>query len=146
MFGQGELALADFPVIAFSLCYEEEYLDAAKALVAAEIPLRRDERPDFPIVMAGGPLACLTPAPFLPALDLLFVGEAEAGLADVCAVMARTALGSARPQAARSVSAPCRAGLSSCPCVSKAALMPPSAMTDWARSEGREEQSQTCQP
>ena len=85
-------ALADFPVIAFSLCYEEEYLDAAKALVAAEIPLRREERPDFPIVMAGGPLAFLNPAPFLPALDLLFVGEAEAGLADVCAAMARVAL------------------------------------------------------
>ena len=85
-------ALADFPVIAFSLCYEEEYLDAAKALAAAEIPLRREERPDFPIVMAGGPLAFLNPAPFLPALDLLFVGEAEAGLAEVCAALARVAL------------------------------------------------------
>ena len=30
------------------------------------------------------PLAFLNPAPFLPALDLLFVGEAEAGLAEVC--------------------------------------------------------------
>ncbi|MFP5257488.1 MAG: radical SAM protein, partial [Acidobacteriota bacterium] len=77
--------LADFPLIAFSLCYEEEYLDVAAALIAADIPLAREERPDFPIVMAGGPLAFLNPAPILPALDLLFVGEAEAGLAAVVA-------------------------------------------------------------
>jgi radical SAM superfamily enzyme YgiQ (UPF0313 family) len=85
-------ALSDFPVIAFSLCYEEEYLDAARALTAAAIPLRREERPGYPLVMAGGPLAFLNPAPFLPALDLLFVGEAEAGLAEVLAAMAKVAL------------------------------------------------------
>ncbi|KHK03435.1 radical SAM protein [Desulfovibrio sp. TomC] len=84
--------LADFPLIAFSLCYEEEYLDAAAALTAAQIPLTRAERADFPIVMAGGPLAFLNPAPFLPALDLLFVGEAEAGLAAVVAAIAQVAL------------------------------------------------------
>lgn len=84
--------LADFPLIAFSLCYEEEYRDVAAALVSADIPLTREERPDFPIVMAGGPLAFLNPAPILPALDLLFVGEAEAGLAAVVAAMGRVAL------------------------------------------------------
>lgn len=75
--------LAAFPVVAFSLAYEEEYLPALAALAAADIPQRRDRRPDFPIVMGGGPLAFLNPSPILPALDLLFVGEAEAGLAAV---------------------------------------------------------------
>ncbi|MHC1789878.1 radical SAM protein [Solidesulfovibrio sp.] len=84
--------LAEFPLIAFSLCYEEEYRDAAATLLAAGIPLAREDRPDFPIVMAGGPLAFLNPAPILPALDLLFVGEAEAGLAEVLTTIGRIAL------------------------------------------------------
>ncbi|WP_043793891.1 radical SAM protein [Solidesulfovibrio fructosivorans] len=87
--------LADFPVVAFSLCYEEDYLPAAAALTAADIPLTRDKRPDFPIVMGGGPLAFLNPAPFLPALDLLFVGEAEAGLPEVLAALRRAVLSGA---------------------------------------------------
>lgn len=75
--------LADFPLIAFSLAYEEDYLPALAALVGAELPVTAAQRPDFPIVLAGGPLAFLNPAPMLPALDVLFVGEAEAGLAAV---------------------------------------------------------------
>jgi len=79
--------LTDFPVVAFSLCYEEDYLPAMAALAKAAIPLVAAKRPDFPIVLGGGPLAFLNPAPILPALDLLFVGEAEAGLAEVMAVL-----------------------------------------------------------
>ncbi len=79
----GGRPLADFPVIACSLAYEEEYLPALAALAAADIPLERSRRPDFPIVVGGGPLAFLNPAPILPALDLLYVGEAEAGLTAV---------------------------------------------------------------
>ncbi len=87
--------LTDFPVIAFSLCYEEEYLAMAAALTAADIPLASATRPDFPIVMGGGPLAFLNPAPILPALDLLYVGEAEAGLGAVLARLREAALGGA---------------------------------------------------
>lgn len=87
--------LTDFPVVAFSLCYEEDYLPVAAALVAAGIPLSSAARPDFPIVLGGGPLAFLNPAPILPALDLLFVGEAEAGLAAVLDRLRRQALAGA---------------------------------------------------
>lgn len=87
--------LAEFPVIAFSLCYEEEYLPVLAALTAAGIPLQKDKRPDFPILMGGGPLSFLNPAPILPALDLLFVGEAEAGLAAVMARLRAVALSGA---------------------------------------------------
>jgi len=87
--------LADFPVIAFSLCYEEEYLAMAAALAAADIPLASARRPDFPIILGGGPLAFLNPAPILPALDLLYVGEAEAGFAPVLAKLREAALAGA---------------------------------------------------
>ncbi len=84
--------LTDFPVVAFSLCYEEDYLPVVAALRDADIPLEARRRPDFPIIVGGGPLAFLNPAPILPAMDLLFVGEAEAGLADVFAVLRQRAL------------------------------------------------------
>ncbi len=87
--------LVDFPVIAFSLCYEEEYLAVLSALKRSGIPLDSDQRPDFPIILGGGPLAFLNPAPILPALDLLFVGEAEAGLADVLETLRQAALSGA---------------------------------------------------
>lgn len=72
--------LAEFPLIAFSLAYEEDAVPALAALAGAGVPLRATERCGFPLVLAGGPLAFINPAPFLPALDMLFVGEAEAGL------------------------------------------------------------------
>lgn len=87
--------LAEFPVVALSLAYEEEYVTALSALSQADIPLRAAERPGFPIIMAGGPLAFLNPAPILPALDMLFVGEAEAGLAEVMATLRQAALAGA---------------------------------------------------
>lgn len=88
-------SLTEFPVVAFSLCYEEDYLPVAAALAAAGIPLASRQRPDFPIVMGGGPLSFLNPAPILPALDLLFVGEAEAGLAEVLAKIRQAAMAGA---------------------------------------------------
>ena len=87
--------LADFPVIAFSLAYEEDYLTAVAALDAAGIPLAAADRSGFPILLAGGPLAFLNPTPILPALDMLFVGEAEAGLAEVMAGLRQAALAGA---------------------------------------------------
>ena len=62
--------LADFPVIAFSLAYEEDYLTAVAALDAAGIPPAAADRSGFPILLAGGPLAFLNPTPILPALDM----------------------------------------------------------------------------
>jgi radical SAM superfamily enzyme YgiQ (UPF0313 family) len=87
--------LADFPLIAFSLAYEEDYLPALAALAGAGLPLRAAQRPGFPLVLAGGPLAFLNPAPILPALDLLFVGEAEAGLPAVLSRLRALALSGA---------------------------------------------------
>jgi radical SAM superfamily enzyme YgiQ (UPF0313 family) len=51
-----------------------------QALVASGVPLLASRRPDFPILLGGGPLAFLNPAPLAPVLDAWFVGEAEAGL------------------------------------------------------------------
>jgi len=73
--------LSDFPVAAFSLGYEEDYAAAVAALLSAGIPPLAAARPDYPLVLAGGPSIFMNPAPILPALDAAFVGEAEAGFA-----------------------------------------------------------------
>jgi hypothetical protein len=61
-------------------------------------------------------------------------------------VIPQTAFGSARPHAAFIVSVKCSSGLSFSSFVFKAALIPPSAITDCARSDGREETSFTLHP
>jgi murein DD-endopeptidase MepM/ murein hydrolase activator NlpD len=91
--------LADFPVIAFSLNFEEELRSLVEVLDRAGIPARRAARgAGWPLVMAGGPLAFLNPAPAAPAGDLFWVGEAEAGLPEGLAIWpARPTRARARP-------------------------------------------------
>ncbi|MBU1001973.1 MAG: radical SAM protein [Proteobacteria bacterium] len=71
--------LSDFPVIAFSLNFEEEIKGLVEVLDRAGIAPRREDRDGWPLVLAGGPLAFLNPAPVAPGIDLFWVGEAEAG-------------------------------------------------------------------
>jgi radical SAM superfamily enzyme YgiQ (UPF0313 family) len=72
-----------FPLILFSLNFEGDFPNALKLLSDAEISVRASERPAWPMVLAGGPVAFLNPFPVMPALDGIFVGEAEAGLETV---------------------------------------------------------------
>jgi radical SAM superfamily enzyme YgiQ (UPF0313 family) len=81
--------LSDFPLLTVSLNFEEELRELLAGLMAAGIPVRQDERKDWPLVLAGGPLVWLNPAPILPGLDAVFVGEAEAGLGNVFDGLAR---------------------------------------------------------
>ena len=74
------LPLSHFPVLAASLTFEEELLRLPKALSAPGVPPLAAERPAFPLLVAGGPLAFLNPAPLARFIDLAWVGEAEAGL------------------------------------------------------------------
>lgn len=75
--------LSRFPVLALSVNFEEDLLHLLRTLEAAGVPSRRKERPDYPLVMVGGPLAFMNPAPLAPMADCFFVGEAEAGLSEV---------------------------------------------------------------
>ncbi|NLW80771.1 MAG: radical SAM protein [Desulfovibrionales bacterium] len=69
-----------FPLVAFSLNFEGDFPAVLRMLGDAGIALKAEDRPEWPLVLAGGPLTFLNPFPVLPALDCLFVGEAEAGL------------------------------------------------------------------
>ncbi|WP_432737964.1 radical SAM protein [Maridesulfovibrio sp. FT414] len=81
--------LSEFPLIGFSINFEEEYLHPVRMLKDSGVPPLAAERPDFPLVMAGGPVAFLNPAPIAPFFDMFWVGEAEAGLKDLCVELKR---------------------------------------------------------
>ncbi|WP_052507405.1 radical SAM protein [Desulfonatronovibrio magnus] len=72
-------ALVQFPLICFSLNFEGDFPNIIKILNAEGIPLYADQRSDWPVIMAGGPVAFLNPYPLLPGFDFIFVGESEAG-------------------------------------------------------------------
>lgn len=75
--------LSSFPLVAVGLTFEFDILALAELLNRAKIPPKREDDPDWPMVLAGGPLAFLNPAPAEPGVDVFFVGEAEAGLVEV---------------------------------------------------------------
>ena len=70
--------LRDFDVVAFSLSFEDDYVNVLDVLRRAGIPLRaadRDER--YPLVVAGGIAVQINPEPLAPFFDLFLVGEGE---------------------------------------------------------------------
>ncbi|WP_325643661.1 radical SAM protein [Humidesulfovibrio sp.] len=78
-----------FPLMAASVSFEEDFLPLLRTLAAAGVPPLRAERPDYPLVLVGGPVAFLNPAPLAPLADAFWVGEAETGLAEFCLAMKR---------------------------------------------------------
>ncbi len=73
--------LEDFDLLAFSISFEEDYINVLKILNLSGFPLySKDRAEDFPLVMAGGCAPTLNPEPVADFLDFFFIGEAEAGL------------------------------------------------------------------
>ncbi|GAB6060607.1 radical SAM protein [Desulfonatronum parangueonense] len=84
----GSRGLNEYGVVAFSLTYEFDYLALLRILNVSAIPPMADQRPSWPLILAGGALAFLNPAPITPSVDLFWVGEAEAGLAECLTTLA----------------------------------------------------------
>ncbi len=75
---KGNRSLGQFPVIAFSLPFENDYPAVIRALLTNNIPCiasRRGARD--PLVLAGGVSISLNPEPLAAFLDVIFLGEIE---------------------------------------------------------------------
>ena len=71
--------LSEFDVVAFSVSFEDDFLNLAAVLDAGGIPLLAAERSDDdPLIVMGGVCAYLNPEPVAPFMDAVLVGEAEA--------------------------------------------------------------------
>lgn len=78
---ESQSPLQQFDFIAFSLSFENDYLNVLKILELAKVPLLAENRPDTcPFVMSGGISTFLNPEPLAPFMDFFLLGDAEANL------------------------------------------------------------------
>ncbi|MDX2479863.1 MAG: radical SAM protein [Desulfuromusa sp.] len=84
---ESEQPLADFDLIAFSISFENDYLNLPIIFNLSGIPLFSAERDQsWPLVLFGGVCAFINPEPLADIVDLVAIGEAEPilpGLLDV---------------------------------------------------------------
>ncbi|MEW6531502.1 MAG: radical SAM protein [Thermodesulfobacteriota bacterium] len=70
--------LSYFPVVAFSVPFENDYPTIPAMLSAGGIPpLQTNRRPSDPLVVAGGVSVSINPEPLAAFMDLIFIGEIE---------------------------------------------------------------------
>lgn len=71
-------SLSDFDVVAFSLSFENDYLNLPPMFDLMRLPLWADQRSNKdPLVLAGGICTMMNPEPVAPWFDLFTIGEAE---------------------------------------------------------------------
>ena len=71
-------SLAEFPIIAFSVSFESDFLNLIAVVEKAGLPLQSAARGDpHPLVIAGGVACFLNPEPAAPFVDCFLIGEAE---------------------------------------------------------------------
>jgi len=76
---ESQKPLSDFDILAFSLSFENDFINVLTQMELARIPLRscdRGQRTD-PLVIAGGVAAFINPEPLSDFFDLFILGEAE---------------------------------------------------------------------
>ena len=75
---ESQRPLNDFDLIAFSISFENDYLNLPTIFELGGLPLWRSERGEqSPLVLAGGVCAFLNPEPLAEICDLFAIGEAE---------------------------------------------------------------------
>jgi radical SAM superfamily enzyme YgiQ (UPF0313 family) len=75
---ESQTPLYEFDVVAFSVSYELDYVNIARALRLGRVPAMAAERgEEYPIVMAGGAAVSINPEPLGDLMDLVVLGEGE---------------------------------------------------------------------
>lgn len=70
--------LYEFDILAFSLCFENDYPNILKILELGRVPYYSFQRQfNHPLVIAGGVLCFTNPEPVAQIFDIIFIGEAE---------------------------------------------------------------------
>jgi radical SAM superfamily enzyme YgiQ (UPF0313 family) len=98
-------ALRDLDVVAFSLSFEDDYVNVLDVLRRSGIPLRSADRDGrHPLVVAGGIAVQINPEPLAPFFDLFLVGEGEELLPSFFRALRRPEARGTRPEALRALS------------------------------------------
>ncbi|HEX4964853.1 MAG TPA: radical SAM protein [Thermoanaerobaculia bacterium] len=85
---EGERPMNDFGCIAFSVSFEEDYVNLLQMLERARIPMRRRDRgPWDPVIVLGGSCASINPLPMSEFVDVFPLGAAENVLPQLLAAL-----------------------------------------------------------
>ncbi len=88
---ESQRPVRDFHFLAFSIAFENDYVNVLDMLGMAGLPLRTEDRTEeYPLVAAGGVAVFLNPEPLASFMDFFFIGEAEAILPDFLNVLDQT--------------------------------------------------------
>jgi radical SAM superfamily enzyme YgiQ (UPF0313 family) len=83
--------LDDFDLIAFSISFENDFLNLPSIFELGRLPLWREQRTDRqPLVLCGGVCSFLNPEPLAEIMDLFVVGEAEVTLPGLFKVLSES--------------------------------------------------------
>ena len=83
---ESQTPLGQFDLIGFSLQYEMSYTNVLAMLDLAGIPLAAEDRPGFPLIIAGGP-SMVNPEPVAPLFDAILVGDGEEAFPQIAQVV-----------------------------------------------------------
>ena len=78
--------LSDFDIIAFSISFQNDFLNIIPILSLCSIPHRKSERTkDHPMLIAGGCAVTINPRPVTEIFDFIFLGEVEDEIEEIAA-------------------------------------------------------------
>ncbi|MBI5237166.1 MAG: radical SAM protein [Deltaproteobacteria bacterium] len=77
---ESQTPIREFDIIAFSVPFEDDYMNIPRILDLAEIPVFSSERGAAPVIIAGGVAISLNPEPVAEFIDLFLIGEGEGSL------------------------------------------------------------------
>jgi radical SAM superfamily enzyme YgiQ (UPF0313 family) len=80
--------LCEFDAIAFSISFENDYLNILPMLRLSKIPHRSADRGgNYPLLIAGGAAPTINPAPLCEIFDAVFTGEFESSEKEICNIL-----------------------------------------------------------
>lgn len=75
---ESQIPLTEFDILAFSLSFENDYLNILSILDLSNIPLlTKDREVGYPLVIAGGVTTFMNPEPIADFIDCFLIGEGE---------------------------------------------------------------------
>lgn len=75
---ESQRRIQDYDIVAFSVSFENDYLNVLDIMCLSRIPLMRDERKDSdPLIVLGGISTFFNPEPLSDFFDIIAIGEAE---------------------------------------------------------------------
>ena len=75
---ESKIPLNHFDILAFSIPFENDFINILTLLDLAGIPFKSDNRlPEHPLIIAGGMTSFINPEPIAPFIDLFLLGEGE---------------------------------------------------------------------